>query len=77
VGELFAPGHLLIIIVIAGLLTLFVVVPFWQILKKAGFPPALSLLMFIPLASIVMLYVLAFLPWKVVPAVIPLDRRDT
>jgi hypothetical protein len=77
VGELYALGHLLILSVIfAGLLTLFVVIPFWQIFKKAGFPPALSLLMFIPLVSVIMFYVLAFSPWKVVPATIPPDRRD-
>ena len=47
-----------------------VIVPFWQIFKKAGMAPALSFLMVVPLANLVMLYVLAFSPWKtpVVPA---------
>lgn len=43
-------------------------VPMWVIFKKAGFAPALSLLMVIPLLNVIMLYVLAFAPWKVVPA---------
>jgi hypothetical protein len=73
VPELFTPVHFLILIVIA----VFVVVPFWQIFKKAGFPPAFALLMLVPLVSIIMLYVLAFLPWKVASATIPPDRRDT
>lgn len=45
-----------------------VIVPMWQIFKKAGFTPALSLLMIIPLVNLIMLYVLAFSRWKVVPA---------
>lgn len=43
-------------------------IPYWFIFKKAGFTPWLSLLMFVPLGNIVMLYVLAFSRWKVVPA---------
>lgn len=44
-----------------------VIIPFWQIFKKAGMAGALSLLMAIPLVNLVMLYVLAFSQWKVVP----------
>jgi len=43
-------------------------IPMWQIFKKAGFAPALSLLMLLPLVNLIMLYVLAFSRWKVVPA---------
>ena len=43
-------------------------IPLWQIVKKAGFHPALSLLVFVPLVNIIMLYVFAFSKWKVVPA---------
>lgn len=42
-------------------------IPYWFIWKKAGFSPWLSLLMFVPLLNLVMLYVLAFAEWKVVP----------
>lgn len=43
------------------------VIPYWFIWKKAGFSPWLSLLMFLPMVNLVMLYVLAFSQWKVVP----------
>ncbi|HEV2215260.1 MAG TPA: hypothetical protein VGR64_08230 [Terracidiphilus sp.] len=45
-----------------------VIVPFWFICKKAGFSPWLSLLNLVPLGNIVLLYVLAFAEWKVMPA---------
>ena len=46
-----------------------VMVPCWFILKKAGFSPWLSLLCIVPtLGTLVLLYVLAFADWKVVPA---------
>ena len=45
----------------------FVVIPFWFICKKAGFSPWLSLLNIIPLGNLILIYVLAFAEWKVVP----------
>ena len=39
------------------------VVAFWQIFKKAGFSPWLSILMAIPLLNAVVLYFLAFARW--------------
>ena len=42
-------------------------IPFWFIFKKAGFSPWLAVLMFVPLANIIILYVVAFSEWKVVP----------
>jgi hypothetical protein len=45
-----------------------IIIPFWQIFKKAGMSAPLSLLMAVPLVNIVMVYVLAFSEWKVVPA---------
>lgn len=46
-----------------------VMVPCWLILKKAGFTPWLALLCILPsLGTLVLLYVLAFAEWKVVPA---------
>jgi hypothetical protein len=45
-----------------------VLIPYWFIFKKAGFSPWLALLMFVPLANIIMLYFLAFARWNVVPA---------
>jgi len=46
------------------------IVPFWFICKKAGFSPWLSMLCLVPsIGMLVLLYVLAFADWKVVPAV--------
>jgi glucan phosphoethanolaminetransferase (alkaline phosphatase superfamily) len=44
-----------------------ILIPFWFICKKAGFSPWLTLLNIIPLGNLVLLYVLAFADWKVVP----------
>jgi hypothetical protein len=46
--------------IVGGVLT---VVPLWQICKKAGFPPALALLGLVPIANIVLMFVLAFAEW--------------
>jgi heme/copper-type cytochrome/quinol oxidase subunit 2 len=49
-----------------------VMIPCWFILRKAGFTPWLALLCIIPsLGTLVLLYVLAFAEWKVVPALQP------
>jgi hypothetical protein len=45
-----------------------IIVPFWFICKKAGFTPWLSLLNLVPLGTLILLYVLAFAEWKVIPA---------
>jgi hypothetical protein len=44
------------------------IIPYWFIWKKAGFSPWFSLLMIIPAVNFIMLYVLAFSQWNVVPA---------
>lgn len=53
---------ILIVIVLA-----IVIIPFWFICKKAGFSPWLSLLNIIPLGNLILIYVLAFADWKVMP----------
>jgi hypothetical protein len=45
-----------------------IIIPFWFICKKAGFSPWLSLLNIIPLGNLILVYVLAFADWKVMPA---------
>jgi hypothetical protein len=52
--------------VVALIMVVIVMIPYWFIWKKAGFSPWLSLLMLLPVLNIVMLYVLAFSEWKVV-----------
>ena len=59
---LFQIGHLVVIAILL-ILVLAGVVPFWQIFKKAGFAPALSLLMLVPLVNIIMPFFLAFSEW--------------
>ena len=44
-----------------------IIIPFWFICKKAGFSPWLSLLNIIPFGNLILIYVLAFARWKVVP----------
>ncbi|MGA9672679.1 MAG: hypothetical protein WBQ94_25910 [Terracidiphilus sp.] len=61
-----------VIQIIAGFLFILVflamIPPYWVIFRKAGFSPWLSLLMYIPLANIIVLYVVAFADWKSAPA---------
>ena len=45
------------------LMWLLLIIPFWKIFGKAGFNPALSLLIVIPIANIVAVYYLAFSRW--------------
>jgi ABC-type transport system involved in cytochrome c biogenesis permease subunit len=44
-----------------------IIIPFWFICKKAGFSPWLALLNIIPLGNLILVYVLAFAEWKVMP----------
>ena len=61
-----------VIRIIAGILFIVVffamIPPYWMIFKKAGFSPWLSLLMYIPLVNIIVLYVVGFSDWKAPPA---------
>jgi hypothetical protein len=50
-----------------AVMSIVMVIPYWQIFKKAGFSPWLSFLMLVPFANIIILYVVAFSPWRVVP----------
>jgi flagellar basal body-associated protein FliL len=59
---------LALIPVIVVVCLVIVIVPFWFILKKAGFSPWLSLLYLVPLGNLFLYYFLAFAEWKVVPA---------
>jgi hypothetical protein len=51
-------------IFISAFLALYAMI-WWQIYKKAGFYPALGLLMLIPGINLIMLMVLAFLDWPI------------
>jgi hypothetical protein len=54
-----------------------IVIPMWFIWKKAGFSPWLSILSVIPMVNLIMLYVLAFSEWKVVPVNQPVVAQPT
>ena len=54
------------VIILVGLAI--IIIPVWFICKKAGFSPWLSLLCAVPLGNLILLYVLAFSEWRVVPA---------
>jgi len=54
---------LLIIAIIAIFGSILTVVPYWFIFRKAGYHPALSLLMIIPFVKLFMKFFLAFADW--------------
>ncbi len=58
---LLQPSHLLIVLV----MLLFVLLPLWRILVKAGHPGAISLLALVPAVGIVIIFWLAFSEWPV------------
>ncbi|HZX23339.1 MAG TPA: hypothetical protein VFF18_07380 [Woeseiaceae bacterium] len=57
-GDMAGGGYLMMLVWAA-----IVVIPFWRICQKAGYPGALGLLMVVPLVNIVFLYYLAFATW--------------
>jgi hypothetical protein len=67
-GDLLQPWHLIVILLFVVPIGIAVLVPYWMIFKKAGFQPILSILMLVPLANLVTLYVVAFSRWKVAPS---------
>jgi hypothetical protein len=55
-----------IVFAIIGLVSIiFAVIIWWRIFSKAGYNGALSLLMFIPIANLVMILILAFAEWPI------------
>ena len=63
-----AGGLLVLAVILMGLFfavlgALITVIPFWKICSKAGFSGALSLLMLVPIANVVLPFYLAFAPW--------------
>jgi hypothetical protein len=52
-------------LVVAAVMGLVFIFPWWKICSKAGFPGALSLTLLIPVINLVVLYYLAFAEWPV------------
>jgi hypothetical protein len=63
-GELFSLPHLMVLSVLFCFMGPIMVIPYWQIFKKAGFSPLLSILVLVPIANLVILYFVAFSDWK-------------
>ena len=51
--------------VIFVLVVLIAIVPYWKIFSKAGYSGALSLLLFVPLLNIILLFWFAFTEWPI------------
>ncbi|HEY1492270.1 MAG TPA: hypothetical protein VGF35_06560 [Steroidobacteraceae bacterium] len=45
------------------ILALIMIAPFWRLCRRVGHSPWLSLLMFVPLANVILLYYIAFGDW--------------
>lgn len=51
---------------VVGLVVLFITfVPLWKIVSKTGYPGIMSLLFFVPVLNLVMIFVLAFSKWPI------------
>jgi uncharacterized protein YybS (DUF2232 family) len=70
-GDLFQPWHLLIVLFFLPVYFVVGIIPYWMIFKKAGFAPALSLLMVIPGVKLIVVYVIAFSDWKLDASRVP------
>lgn len=70
VGVCFVIAYLVFILAILAL----VVVVYCRIFGKAGYPWALGLLMFVPIANIVMILILAFGDWPILKELRALKR---
>jgi|SRR5205809_5621326 len=57
--------NLIIGLVISLVIFIFAIIIWWRIFAKAGYSGALGLLMFVPLANIIVLLVLAFARWPI------------
>jgi hypothetical protein len=55
--------ELLIILIVFPIFGAIVIIPLWQICKRAGFNPALGLLGAVPIAHLCLMFFLAFAEW--------------
>ena len=79
-GPNLVPALGIMIFVFFGLIglvlwVLLTVVPFWKICSKAGFPGALSLLMLVPVANVILPFYIAFAEWPALRQAQPGDYR--
>jgi len=62
----FGSAELAIIFFMLPFVWLLTIVPFWKICSKAGLSPWLSILMVVPLANIIVPFVVAFSDWPAI-----------
>ena len=55
--------ELLVLLIVISVIAVVAMIPYWIIFRKAGFEPVLSLLMFLPLANIIVLWWFALTEW--------------
>jgi hypothetical protein len=58
-------GGIIVYLIILIALVVFAVIVYWKIFSKAGYSGALGLLMFVPIANIIVLCILAFGEWPI------------
>ncbi|QDV16371.1 hypothetical protein Pan153_09980 [Gimesia panareensis] len=71
----FLPGAIELMIICS--MAVLGVVPFWMICSKAGFPGWLSLVMFIPMLNLFLLFFLAFAEWPALKAKEERERYES
>ena len=64
--------ELLVLIVVA-----FLIVPFWKIFSKAGYPGIIGVLMLVPFLNLVLLFFLGFSDWQVLKELNALRQEPT
>lgn len=62
--------EVVVVFILAAVMALVGMIPFWFICKKAGLSPWLSLIMIIPFGGLVLPFIVAFMDW-------PALRRDS
>ena len=62
--EFLQPGHLVILLFLVPTFLAIMIAPYWQIFRKAGFAPALSVLLIVPLVNLALLYYIGFSEWR-------------
>ncbi|HEV2580018.1 MAG TPA: hypothetical protein VGT44_04120 [Ktedonobacteraceae bacterium] len=62
-GILAAVGGVTLIVFLA--IAVFTVIIYWRIVSKAGYNGAMSLLLFIPIANLIMIIIFAFSEWPI------------
>jgi len=59
--------HMLPVVLFVLVAALILIIPYWKIFGKAGFPRIFGVFMIFPLVNLILLYVLAFSRWRIPP----------